>query len=301
MSIAAESRPKFVYQGYGARRFRLQAELSIRSLLAQRVPADGVLVFTDCPREFDGLSIDTLEATPDLLRRWSGPYGFHHRVKIELIRHVCTAYCAPVVYVDSDTIWRESPRSICLHLDDGRFVMHECEAVLSDRFFPEYRSALEQLDARGRLGALAGRVGEVRMYNAGVVGLPVKKADALDRVLSLCDDLSLLVPRRMEVAEQLAFSYVLPRYGAVQTCRTSVLHYWRDSFEVCQALETITPESIDRLSKDLSEFERLIAVAQKRRKSVGNQYRKRAARLAQSITRRKRELKAIVARWRRAA
>jgi len=299
---AAQLRPRFVYQAYGARRFRLQAALSIRSLLAQGAAAESVLVFTDRPGEFAGLSGSTLEATASLLREWAGRCGFHHRIKIELIRRVRAIFPGPIVYVDSDTIWRSSPSEIYSHLESGQFVMHECEAPLSDSFYPEYLAALQLLEARGGLGALAGHVGQVRMYNAGVIGLPTHLSDdILSRVLSLCDDLSLLVPRRMELVEQLAFSCILPRLGEMKTCRNAVLHYWRDSFEVCQALESMMPETITRLSEEPIQLERLITDAQKRRDGIANQYRKRAARLAQSVARRKREIKAVVARWRRAA
>jgi hypothetical protein len=300
MSVAADYRPKFVYQAYGARRFRLQATLSIRSLLAQGVSADRVLVFTDCPREFAGLAIDVLDTTPTLVRRWAGPCGFHHRVKIELIRHVQSVLSGPVIYTDSDTIWRGSPNATYSHLEAGNFAMHLCESPLSDSFHPEYRAALRLLDAQGRLGDLAGHVHEARMYNAGVIGLPVQSGHVLDRVLTLCDDLSLLLPRRMELVEQLAFSYVLPRFGAVRTCPKEVLHYWQDSFEVSQVLESMTPEALQRLSCDPVELERFVANAQNCC-GIAGQYRKRTARLGQSMARRKREIKAVIARWRRAA
>jgi len=301
MSTSAQRHPKFVYQAYGARRFRLQAELSIRSLLAQGVAADCVVVFTDHPEEFANLSGHTLDATASLLRQWSGACGFHHRVKIELIRCVRSAFDLPVVYVDSDTIWRGPPDGIYRHLADEHFVMHQCEALLSDSFYPEYRAALRMLEARGRLGLLSGDLNQVRMYNAGAIGLPRHSGDALQRVLGLCDDLSLLVPRRMELVEQLAFSYVLPRFGAVKTCHEVLLHYWRDSFEVCQALQSMTPETLRRLSANPVGLERLIEDARGSRSGIANQYRKRAARLAQSLARRRREIKAMVARWKRAA
>src|SRR5439155_20801800 len=128
----------------------------IRSLLARGASAENVLVFTDRPREFARLSVETLDAAPALVRRWAGPCGFHHRVKIELIRHVQSAFAGPVIYVDSDTVWRESPTAICSHLENGNYVMHQYEDVLSDSFHPEYRAALRLLEARGRLGALAG-------------------------------------------------------------------------------------------------------------------------------------------------
>lgn len=301
MSTSAPSHWTFVYQAYGARRFRVQAQLSIRSLLAHGVSADSLLILTDCPREFAGLSGNSLKATPALLRQWAGPCGFHHRVKIELIHYAGSAVCGPVIYVDGDTVWRESPTTIYSHLELGHYVMHQYEQALSDSFHPEYRGALRLLEARGRLGALAGHVHDTCMYNAGVIGLPSSSGEALHRVLALCDDLSLLMPRRMELAEQLAFSYVLPRLGIVKTCAKPVLHYWRDSFEVCQALESMTPEEIERMSKNPVEMERLIADVQSHRSDIVNQYRKRAARLAQSLARRKREIKAVVARWRRAA
>jgi hypothetical protein len=301
MSISAQSRPKFVYQAYGARRFRLQAEMSIRSLLAHGVSGDNVLVFTDRPREFERLSIEPLHATPALVRNWAGPCGFHHRVKIELIGHVQLVFGGSVIYADSDTAWCGSPDALYSHLDSGNFVMHQCEQELSDSFHPEYRAALRLLEARGRLGALAGHVLEARMYNAGIVGLPHHSGQILQRVLTLCDDLSLMLPRRMELVEQLAFSYVLPRFGAIKTCPNQVHHYWRESFEVFQSLESMTPEEVERLSNDPAELERLFADAQRHRIGIAGQYRKRAARLAQSVARRKREIRAVVARWRRAA
>jgi hypothetical protein len=301
MGIAAQSYPTFVYQAYGARRFRLQAELSIRSLLAHGVTTDNVVVFTDRPRELARLSVETLDAAPALVRRWAGPCGFHHRVKIELIRHVQSVLSRPVIYADSDTIWRGSPDLIHSHLERGNFVMHLCESPLSDSFHPEYRAALRLLEARGKLGELAGHVDETRMYNAGVIGLPSQSGDMLGRVLTLCDELSLLMPRRMELVEQLAFSYVLPRFGAVGTCPHQVLHYWQDSFEVCKTLESITQESLERLSTNPTELDRFIAQAQNDRNNNASRYHKRMARLRQSMARRKRELRAVIARWRRAA
>jgi hypothetical protein len=300
MGIAAQSPPKFIYQAYGARGFRLQAELSIRSLLAHGVCAENVVVFTDRPGEFARLSVEALEATTVLLRTWAGPCGFHHRVKIELIRHVQSACSGPVIYADSDTIWREPPASIYAHVRDGDFVMHLCESPLSDSFHPEYRAALRVLEARGKLGTLAGHVYGVRMYNAGIIGLPHQSGRVLDHVLGLCDDLSLMLPRRMELVEQLAFSYVLPQFGEVKTCPHQVHHYWRESFEVSQAIESMTPQALERLSSDQAELERFMSAARHSEGIVGR-YRKRAAKLAQSIARRKREVKAVVARWGRAA
>lgn len=300
MGIAAKSHPRFIYQAYGARRFRLQAELSIRSLLAHGVRAENVVIFTDRPGEFAGLSVESLEATTALVRSWAGPCGFHHRVKIELIRHILSEFGGPVIYADSDTIWRESPASIYAHLGGGDFVMHLCESPLSDSFHPEYRAALGLLEARGKLGALSSYVHQTRMYNAGIIGLPHQSGQVLDHVLRLCDDLSLMLPRRMELVEQLAFSYVLPKFGELKTCPHQVHHYWRESFEVSQALESMTPQALERLSRDQAELERFMSAARDSEGIVGR-YRKRAAKLAQSIARRKREVKAVVARWGRAA
>jgi hypothetical protein len=297
----AEHPPQFVYQAYGASRFRIQAALSIRSLRLHGVPAENILVFSDDREVFHALAGRVLDATPELLRQWAGPCNFCHRVKIELLRHAYKEHGGPLIYVDGDTFWRAPPTAICSRLASGQYLMHVCEGPLSDSFHPEYRKALRHLKAAGRL-KIESDVQQIQMYNAGVIGLPRQVAgDVLDEALTLSDELMLEAPRSMELVEQVAFSCLLPQRGVVSTCEREVLHYWRDAFEVMRAIDACSPEELQRISNNLTELEGLIVNAKRNHRRLPDRFRKRAVRLTRLVGRQKRAIKGYIQRLTRRA
>ena len=291
----------FVYQAYGARRFRVQAALSIASLRLQGVCAENILVFTDDRETFEDLADRILDATTPLLNQWAGPCNFCHRVKIELLRHIYKEDGGPLIYVDGDTFWRAPPTAICAQLEAGHFLMHMCEGPLSDSAHPEYQKVLRRLQATGRID-IENDIQKVSMYNAGIIGLPRQSGtEVLDQALALSDQLMLQVPRSMELVEQVAFSCLLPQRGAVSTCEREVLHYWRDAFEVMRAIDACSPEELQRISSNLSELEELIVNAKRNHRRLPDRFRKRVTRLARSIGRQKRAIKGYIERLTRRA
>jgi hypothetical protein len=298
---SAEHPPQFVYQAYGASRFRIQAALSIKSLRLHGVPAENILVFSDNREVFHGLAGRVLDATPTLLREWAGPCNFCHRVKIELLRHAYNEHGGPLVYVDGDTFWRVPPTEICSRLASGHFLMHVCEGPLSDSFHPEYRKALQRLEATGRI-KIESDIQKIQMYNAGVIGLPRQLgSQVLDQVLALSDELMLEAPRSMELVEQVAFSCLLPQWGVVSTCEREVLHYWRDAFEVMRAIDACSAEELQHISSNLAELEGLFVNAKRNHRRLPDRFRKRAVRLARSFGRQKRAIKGYIQRLTRRA
>ena len=102
-------RATFLYQAYGSWHFAKQAVLAVLSLLRHGVSPDDVIVFTDAPEEFADLKIHVLQATAATIKAWQRPYCHPHRLKIELIRHIFGSVKTPLVYLDSDTVWLNSP------------------------------------------------------------------------------------------------------------------------------------------------------------------------------------------------
>lgn len=117
--------PTFLYLAYGSWEFRKQAMLSLQSLIVRKVPLKNIVVFTDYPDEFRDVSIEIIPATKSQIKKWEGPFAFHHRLKIELIRYVFNKFGRHLLYIDSDTIWLNDPTRICNLLDNGCLVMKE--------------------------------------------------------------------------------------------------------------------------------------------------------------------------------
>jgi hypothetical protein len=96
----------YIYQVYGSEKFHKMGYLSICSLLKQGVSPEAISVFTDAPELFD-FGCHIIPADKKTIRQWAGPSTFHHRVKIELIKHVAdTVDCVDLIYLDSDTFIR---------------------------------------------------------------------------------------------------------------------------------------------------------------------------------------------------
>src|SRR5262249_49077119 len=125
--------------------------------------------------------------------------------------------------------------------------------------------------------------------------------EALDQALALSDELMLQVPRSMELVEQVAFSCLLPQWGAVSTCEREVLHYWRDAFEGMRAIDACSPQERQHISSNLAQLEELIVNAKRNHRRLPDRFRKRVTRLARSIGRQKRAIKGYIERLTRRA
>jgi hypothetical protein len=281
----------FVYLAYGGWQFRKEAVLSIFSLLEKGPVPGKILVFTDRPREFDDLPVETVPVTKQQIRKWRGPYGYTHRVKIELVRNVLEKYRTPIIFVDSDSFWTNSPGHICRCIEDGFPVMHEKENALSQSFFPNYLAVIKRAAALEKEGLPSNVPEKLWVYNSGVIGLPGDLSPALlDQVARFCDFLCRSAPFRMEWVEQVAFSYIFQSLGfEIQTCPDDLCHYWRDSFEFSRQIKSFSPEALKELGRDEGRVRQLIQAGKDRKRSFGNQVLVRTKRVGRSFRKRKRE------------
>jgi hypothetical protein len=293
------TRAMFLYQAYGGWHFAKQAELSILSLLAQGIQPQEIAVFTDRPAEFVDLNVHIVPATMATIKSWQRPYCHPHRLKIELIHHVFSGIEAPLIYVDGDTFWQSSPSTVISHIANGASVMHDLEHVLAANFFPKMLAVMEDKTLLCKAGFSVDPTEQISMYNCGLIGLPRRlDPEILRCACRLCDFLSLQVPRKMEWAEQLAFSYLLPRAGPVATCPTEVVHYWRQSFEVIRQIQNYSRDQLSALCQNPAQFQSILARARAVRSNFGNQVLARSKRLQRSWRKRKRELAALAKRYR---
>ncbi|MDR3557563.1 MAG: hypothetical protein P4L55_22625 [Syntrophobacteraceae bacterium] len=281
----------FVYMAYGGWQFRRQALLSVLSLVQSGAVPGRVLVYTDRPDEFEKLPVETVLLDKGSIKSWKGPYGFSHRMKIELLRSLFKEADGHVVYVDSDTIWTREPAGIYQSLREGCAVMHVRERQLSDRFFPQYRALLENTEFLKNAGLPVVPTEQFWVYNAGVLGLPSTMNPAvLDETLYMCDLLCRKVPLMMEWVEQTAFSYIFQGHGMkIDTCGEELFHYWADSFEFARRLKKYSLSDLAALSKEPQRVYELIGELRKGRRSFVNQLLVRTKRLWRSARKRKRE------------
>ncbi len=282
----------FVYLAYGGRQFRRQAVLSICSLTKKMPAASKILVYTDKPGEFENLPVEPRLLTKSRIKSWKGPYGFSHRMKIELLMDLFSEADGHLVYVDSDTFWTGGPESICEFLRQGCAVMHEREHELSKAFFPQYLATIRKTDLLKNAGLPVTAPSPLWSFNAGVLGLPsTMEPVLLEEVLRMCDLLSRNVPMSMEWVEQTAFSYIFQSRGMqIMTCATDLLHYWRDSFEFGRAIRKSSLEELMELGRAPGRILELIEEGRRRRRSFWNQLLVRSKRLERSVRKRRREL-----------
>ncbi|MDO7884748.1 hypothetical protein [Hymenobacter cheonanensis] len=219
-----------LYQAYGSPDILNEALLSILSYLRQPAGAT-VLVYTDNPAHFravlgDAPGVAYVFIEPAQWRAWRGEIDFVHRVKIKVLQHAAAHYAGQLLYVDTDTIFTQSPAAIFAALAQGERFMHVGEGRLGDGnpLNRKINRALQQ--ASGGPALVGGTIGpETHMYNAGVLGLcSPTDAPLLVEVLALTEQLYRLYPKH--VMEQLAFSVVWARSGPVRAAAPWVYHYW---------------------------------------------------------------------------
>ena len=217
-----------LYQAYGSPDILNEALLSILSYLRQPA-AVTVLVYTDNPAHFQTVLGDAAGVTYVFIEQvqwqdWRGEIDFVHRVKIKVLQHAAAHYAGQLLYVDTDTIFTQSPAAIFAALAQGERFMHVGEGRLGDGN-PLNRKINRALQQASWPVLASGPIGpETRMYNAGVLGLRSLDAPLLAEVLALTEQLYRLYPKH--VMEQLAFSVVWARSGPVREAAPWVYHYW---------------------------------------------------------------------------
>lgn len=214
---------KTLFLSYGTGPHQAEVQYAVRCLAvhSQLSPAD-VLVYTDTPDYFDGLSACIQHIPASQWTDWGGPQNFNHRRKILALQHALQASAGPVLLLDGDT-WLRKPLSLLQdRIGPGCGVMHIREGLISAVQSPLYQQLRQLLQSPS--GQQAGIPLQSWMWNAGVIGLHPQQLPLLQDVLQLTD--LLCRHSSLHILEQLAFSWVLSQRIHLQEAADVVFHYW---------------------------------------------------------------------------
>ncbi|RYH01221.1 hypothetical protein EU805_14570 [Salipiger sp. IMCC34102] len=214
-----------LFQIYGNRRvYHLELTYSILSVLRflkEDKAGIRVVLASDEANSRPDLPVEALTMTPEMLHRWQMGGTYNHAIQAYALHHAVRHFDAPVILVDSDTIFHDHPRRLFDRIGPGKMLMHAREGTLRDSdAWPEWRSLIDR--SGGRVGGQAVTPDSV-MYNAGILGLCPSDADRLDDVEAAMIDIR--ATSDMFTAVQLAASLVFDQ-GHVSTCEDLVEHYW---------------------------------------------------------------------------
>jgi hypothetical protein len=220
----------FAMLAYGSPEYRLEARLALLSMLRwlSREEQSGlrVIVFTDQPEAFHGYPASFVRVDASVLSRWRGEIGYVHRQKIVVMQELLDEFRAPVLLVDTDTIFTGSPSHLYDRISPGSAVMHKHEGSILDS--PEFSSTpLRSAFPLGNVELPAGTFtldAGGTMWNSGVLGLHPEHRPLLDVALALCD--RLYEQTGAFNTEQFATGQVLASTVEVHPADDVVYHYW---------------------------------------------------------------------------
>jgi hypothetical protein len=229
----------FIYLSFGGPGAYQQCLFSLLSLCHFSTGVFKVFVVTDSKQFFEeytnGLPVDFIQISEPDIRAMRGEIDFIHRIKIAAIERVMEHYpeAEAYLYIDSDTIVRQDLSAIASRISDRKSIMH-----LHEFYFPDTLKEPEGNLSRRLYEAISR--GEIFYYlngsrlspgcsfsswNAGVIGISRGNKQLLSGVYSLTDGFYKAIPHH--AAEQFAFSYLLEKNTAIETCEKEVIHYWR--------------------------------------------------------------------------
>ncbi len=220
-----------IYQAYGHEAIFQECLWSLLSLGKWVAPEDAppVVIYTDKPEWFQAWPIpfrvlfQKLDAAT--IKAWRGPQDFVHRLKIEVLADAQHRYQSPLLYLDTDTEFTQSPLPLLQRIAAGERFMHVSEGALSRPQQPVLNKMLRFFQRTALPPELALRITpETEMWNAGVLGFSPGAEGLLERTLLLTDT---LYPRYLKhIVEQFAFTAAMAEKGPLHPAAPWVFHYW---------------------------------------------------------------------------
>ena len=175
--------------------------------------------FRDCPLPLHFRALD--QAT---IRQWRGAIDFVHRVKIELLKDLCSKVSGNILYTDTDTVFTHKIDNILAGIAEGRLYMHVAEGVVSGQGNPVLKKLNGFLHSGTAPQDPQRPLYDREMWNAGVLGFSTAQKEILDEVLQFTDSVYPGFPKH--IVEQFAFSVKFQQRGPVKAAAPCLLHYW---------------------------------------------------------------------------
>lgn len=215
-----------LYQIYGTQSV-YHLELTYSVLSAAQFLKDGADDVRICLLAGPGnarpdLPVETISVSDETLNRWQLGGSYNHAIQALALRDALNQFDAPVVLIDSDTVFHKHPKHIFDRIEPGRTVMHTREGTLRDGFeWADWDRIIRQTD--GRLAGIDMSPESV-MYNAGVLGVHPKDIGAVDDAITLMQGVRDISD--VFTAVQLATSLAFAARTELSVCDDVVEHYW---------------------------------------------------------------------------
>jgi hypothetical protein len=222
---------RIVVQAYGRKDIIDQSIFSVLTVLRWN-SSDEVWIYTDQVQRLTSFFKSTprvviVAMTPEKIKAWRGEIDFVHRVKLEVLKQASQNLNEPLLYLDGDTIFLQSPDSLRSRMGPGHHLMHLEESRLDQARDPLTKKMAKF--CRKNVFPLRGGVLQVpsttSMWNAGVIGLHPQHFDLLDQMIEFTD--VAYARYQKHVIEQLAVSYFLQSTGKVSPSDDVIHHYWQ--------------------------------------------------------------------------
>jgi len=221
-----------VFQCYGSESIFHEctyALLSLSQLYAQGMPADTeIWIYTDKPEWFKDLKGCTLPLNfrtvdQQQIQAWRGKIDFVHRVKVEVLKDMCSKKEGSILYLDTDIVFTHHIDKMLADIAAGKLYMHVMEGVVSDGSNPIFKKLAAYLH-KSHTKVKNKPLHDMAMWNAGVLGFHTRHKHLLDEVLAFTDKVHPEFPKH--IVEQFAFSVFFQQTGDVKAAAPYIVHYW---------------------------------------------------------------------------
>lgn len=162
--------------------------------------------------------IKIIPLTAEMIQKWRGEIDFVHRVKIEVLIDFFKRFEGHCFYIDSDTIFLDSPAEIIKGIENHELYMHINEGMIKSKINPIFKKMYKFLKAHTDVPL------DSQMWNAGMIGIHNDDKDLLYKILNLTDEWYIIFPKH--VIEQFAVSYILQSQKPIKATDHIIHHFW---------------------------------------------------------------------------
>ncbi|AOE82501.1 hypothetical protein A7318_28060 (plasmid) [Pseudomonas lurida] len=215
---------QLLYLVYGNQEvYRREAKFSMLTALAQLKQGESlcIRVMTDRPEDYTGWPVDTIALSDQAMVQWQGENGYHYRRKACAIAQGLEL-AEKTLFVDTDTLFLDSPHRVFERTEPGRCVMDRFEYdwnYVCER--AEYVRLARCLEANGISAS-----NSFKLYNSGICGLCDSDTPLLEESIRLIDEWT-KDSFDIHTIEQIALSFAM-REKPIQEAKKYVYHYFAE-------------------------------------------------------------------------
>lgn len=206
---------------YGDRdTYRLELFGSVLSAMAMAKRPLDIYVYSDREHPEFPLPIEVVVISPEKWARWTQNGKLTHLIKSQMMVELIEKLNQPVLYFDTDEIFRVPPEELFDKIDVETSILHAAEVALSEN--TTWTELLPRI-VSGEI-VVDGIDPALMTYNTGVMGMHPAHLPLLRKSVEMAH----VVTTHSSVfdSEQVCTSMVFEANTRVITCEKEILHYW---------------------------------------------------------------------------